>query len=86
MCYEKMINGLAFMGQKIWCWLLPMDSKQTDHKVSVVKIYRSTSTNKRQGEVTMRIVRECRDTLETELILGYRFQFLSVGAFPSLLN
>jgi len=30
------------MGQKIWCWLLPMDSKQTDHKVSVVKIYRST--------------------------------------------
>jgi len=26
--------------------------------------------NKRQGEVTMRIVRECRDTLETELTLG----------------
>jgi len=42
--------------------------------------------NKRQGEVTMRIVRECRDTLETELTLGYKVQFLSVGASPSLLN
>jgi len=39
---KRLTNGLAFMGQKIWCWLLPMDSKQTDHKVSVVKIYRST--------------------------------------------
>jgi hypothetical protein len=41
----------------------------------------------RQGEVTMAIVREwmtvCQK-LETLVTLGYKFKFLSVGAFPSL--
>ena len=41
---------------------------------------------KRQGEVTMTIVREGVKTLETLVILGCRLKFLSVGASPSLLN
>jgi len=41
---------------------------------------------KRQGEVTMTIVREGVKTLETLVTLGCRLKFLSVGASPSLLN
>jgi len=41
---------------------------------------------KRQGKVTMTIVREGVKTLETLVTLGCRLKFLSVGAFPSLLN
>ena len=49
-------------------------------------IWQRKLNNMRQGKVTMTIVREGIKTLETSVTLGCRFKFLSVGAFPSLLN